>query len=178
VRARFETDGRLVARVRAGSADAAGELVRRHLRRAWRAALAVCGSAAVADDIAQDAFVSALRSLDRFDEERDFGPWIAKIAVNRALDSMRRAPATAALGDVEVIDEAAAAELAAALGGDDLAHRVAILPAGQRAVIVLRYWHDLRPVDVAEALGIPEGTVHSREKRALDLLRTELGVAT
>jgi RNA polymerase sigma-70 factor, ECF subfamily len=178
VRARLDRDGRLVARARDGSRDAMAELVDRHLRRAWRAALATSGSREIADEAAQDAFVSALRSLDRFDEERDFGPWIAKIAVNRALDAVRRRRPSAELDAVEVADEAAAAELVAALGGDDLARRVALLAPGQRAVIVLRYWHDLRPAEVADALGVPEGTVHSREKRALDVLRIELGVGT
>jgi RNA polymerase sigma-70 factor (ECF subfamily) len=154
------------------------ELVDRYLRRAWRAALATSGSREIADEAAQDAFVSALRSLDQFDETRDFGPWVAKIAVNRALDALRRARPSADVDAVEIADEAAATELVAALGGDDLAARVARLSPGQRAVIVLRYWHDLRPAEVAEALGVPEGTVHSREKRALDALRIELGVAT
>jgi RNA polymerase sigma-70 factor (ECF subfamily) len=172
-----ERDGRLVERALAGSSDAAQELVRRYLTTAWRAALVVAGSAEAADDAVQEAFVSALRSLDRFDRSRPFGPWIARIAVNRALDGLRRERPGVDLDAVVVADPGAEAALARVLGGDSLARRVAALPPHQRAVLVLRYWHDLRPVEVAEVLGVAEGTVHSREKRALDVLRGELEVA-
>ena len=172
-----ERDGRLVERARSGSAEAAEELVRRHMNRAWRAALVVAGSREAADDAVQEAFVSALRSLDTFDTAREFGPWIVRIAVNRALDGLRRRRPGVDLDEVVVEDTGATEAFARVLGDDALARRVAALPAGQRAVLVLRYWHDLRPVEVAEALQVAEGTVHSREKRALDTLRGQLEVA-
>ena len=77
--------GRLVERARAGSSAAAQELIRRHLPATWKAALVVAGSRERADDATQEAFVDALRSLDRFDTSRPFGPWVARIAVNRAV---------------------------------------------------------------------------------------------
>jgi RNA polymerase sigma-70 factor (ECF subfamily) len=139
--------------------------------------LVVAGTREAADDATQEAFAAAFRALDRFDTSRPFGPWIARIAVNRALDGFRRRRPEVDVDDVEVTDERALDAFAAVLGDDRLADRVARLPAGQRAVLVLRYWHDLRPVEVAEVLGVAEGTVHSREKRALDVLRGELEVA-
>ena len=151
--------------------------MRRHLTGVWRAAFVVAGSREAADDATQEAFVAALGALDRFDTSRPFGPWVVRIAVNRALDGLRRRRPEADVDDVVVVDERAQDAFAAVLGDDLLAGRVARLPAGQRAVLVLRYWHDLRPGEVAEVLGVAEGTVHSREKRALDVLRGELAVA-
>jgi RNA polymerase sigma-70 factor, ECF subfamily len=172
---RRSRDGRLVALARGGSSSAVEDLARRHLTRAFRAALAVSGSRELAEEAAQEAFLDALRSLDRFDQTREFGPWIARMAANRALQALRRDHGEASLDDVDVADPAATEKFMAAIGGGEMAERLAVLPAGQRAVLVLRYWLDLRPVDVAETLGVPVGTVHSREKRALDALRGQIG---
>src|SRR5207237_58702 len=60
-----------------------------HWLTAWRAAYAVTGRSDLADDAAQDAFVNAIRSWSKFDGNRPFAPWIAKIAVNRAGDLLR-----------------------------------------------------------------------------------------
>jgi RNA polymerase sigma-70 factor, ECF subfamily len=171
-------DGELVARARSGSRDAIETLARRHLTRAWRAAFAVSGSREVAEDCAQDAFIDALGALDRFDQSREFGPWIAKMAVNRALQVHRRDARLESLEDGDTTDGTTAEELIAVLGDDDLSRRLAELPPGQRAVLVLRYWIDLSPSEIADALDIPVGTVHSREKRALDTLRGQIGTTT
>ncbi len=58
-------------------------LFREHWPRAHRAAYLVAGDAAAAEDIAQEAFLAAIRSLDRFDRRRPFGPWLHRIVVNR-----------------------------------------------------------------------------------------------
>jgi RNA polymerase sigma-70 factor (ECF subfamily) len=168
-------DGELVARARSGSRDAIELLARRHLTGAWRAAFAVSGSREVAEDCAQDAFLDALHALERFDQSRPFGPWIAKMAVNRALQVHRRSSRVEVLNEADLPDESAADELISALGDDDLARRLAELPAAQRAVLVLRYWVGLSPPEIADTLEVPVGTVHSREKRALDTLRGQIG---
>ena len=73
----------------AGSAAALESLYRDHWPRAYRAAYLVVHDAAGAEDIAQEAFLAAVRALDRFDRRRPFGPWLHRIVVNRAIDWAR-----------------------------------------------------------------------------------------
>src|ERR671924_1857856 len=84
---------RLVREAQRGSAEALEDLFRRHWAGAYRAAWVVMRDAAAAEDIAQEAFISAVRALDRFDRRRPFAPWLHRIVVNRAIDGpLARAP--------------------------------------------------------------------------------------
>jgi RNA polymerase sigma-70 factor (ECF subfamily) len=151
-----------------GSAEAFAELFRRHWPRAHRAAWLVVHDATAAEDVAQEAFLAAVRSLDRFDRRRPFGPWLHRIVVNRAIDyararELRREVAGAAV-------EPAAPEVADAPSEDVLA-ALAALPPEQRAVIVLRHLLGFTPGEIASALDLPRGTVNSRLRRGLDGLQ-------
>ncbi len=84
-------DADLVARARQGDQDAFGELVRRHQAAVHRAALTASGSAADADDIAQDAFVLAFERLKSFRGESSFKTWVLTIAWNQAMNHRRKA---------------------------------------------------------------------------------------
>src|ERR687898_1814729 len=79
----------------AGSVSDLEALFRAHWPRAFRAAYLVTHDAAAAEDIAQEAFLAAVRSLHRFDRRRPFGPWLHRIAVNRAIDWARARAARA-----------------------------------------------------------------------------------
>src|SRR5262245_24010008 len=83
------SEGALVRAAQGGSAEAMEELFRRHWPRAHRAAWLVVHDTAAAEDVAQEAFLAAVRSLDRFDRRRPFGPWLHRIVVNRAIDHAR-----------------------------------------------------------------------------------------
>src|SRR6059036_3942071 len=72
-----------------GSVSDLEALFREHWPRAYRAAYLVVHDGAAAEDIAQEAFLAALRALDRFDRRRPFGPWLHRIVVNRAIDWAR-----------------------------------------------------------------------------------------
>ena len=72
-----------------GSASGIEALFRLHWPRAYRAAYLVVHDAAAAEDIAQEAFLAAVRNLDRFDRRPPFGPWLHRIVVNRAIDWTR-----------------------------------------------------------------------------------------
>src|SRR5919204_1819361 len=73
----------------AGSVSDFEALFRAHWGRAFRAAYLVAHDAGAAEDIAQEAFLAAVRALDRFDRRRPFGPWLHRIVLNRAIDHAR-----------------------------------------------------------------------------------------
>ena len=81
-----ERERDLIERARDGDREAFGGLVRAHLPAAIRVAMQVVRNAADAEDVVQDAFLSALKRIDDFDTGRAFWPWLSRIVVNRALD--------------------------------------------------------------------------------------------
>ena len=160
----------LVRAAQAGSADAVDELFRRHWPAAHRAAWLVVHDAAAAEDIAQEAFLSALRALDRFDRRRPLGPWLHRIVVNRAIDwSRARAlrPETGAVPDEPAPEEDRGL-------GEDVVAALAALGPEHRAVVVLRHLLGYTPGEIATMLDLPRGTVNSRLRRALDSLAIAL----
>jgi RNA polymerase sigma-70 factor (ECF subfamily) len=165
----------LVDAAQRGSAEAFAELFRRHWPRAHRAAWLVVRDPVAAEDVAQEAFLAAIRALHRFDRRRPFTPWLHRIVVNGAIDharrrEMRREVAADAAGEPAA---AAGDDLAAAPSADVLAALGRLAPE-QRAVIVLRHLLDFSPGEIARALGLPRGTVNSRLRRGLDGLQGEL----
>src|SRR5829696_2597850 len=126
----------LVRAAQAGSAEAMEELFRRHWPAAHRAAWLVVHDAAAAEDIAQEAFLAAVRSLHRFDRRRPFGPWLHRIVVNRAIDhararAVRREVAVEAMGE-----RASGVGDATAAPSEPVLAALAALAPEQRAVIV------------------------------------------
>jgi len=166
------SDAALVRSAQGGSSDAVEELFRRHWPSVHRSAWLVVHDPAAAEDIAQEAFVSALRALDRFDRRRPLAPWLHRIVVNRAIDWARaRAlrPETAA----DALPEAAAPAERAEMG-DELVAALADLGPEHRAVVVLRHLLGYTPGEIATMLDLPRGTVNSRLRRALDALAVAL----
>jgi RNA polymerase sigma-70 factor, ECF subfamily len=162
---------------RAGSGADFDALFRAHWPRAYRAAYLVIHDAAAAEDIAQEAFIAAARSIDRFDWRRPFAPWLHRIVVNRAIDAararaLRREVGGEALAVAESEAESAPVPLGNPLGG--LRGAFAELSPEQRAVIVLRYLLEYTPGEISKLLGVPRGTVNSRLRRGLDQMRVLL----
>jgi RNA polymerase sigma-70 factor (ECF subfamily) len=141
-----------------------------HWPRALRAAYLVTHDPQAAEDIAQESFLAAIRALDRFDRRRPFGPWLHRIVVNRAIDWSR---ARALRAEVELGEHVAGSEVQAELADETFA-ALARISAEHRAVIVLRYLLEFTPGEIADALGVPRGTVNSRLRRGLDALAEEL----
>jgi RNA polymerase sigma-70 factor (ECF subfamily) len=161
---------RLVREVQRGSAAALEELFRQEWPRAYRAAYLVVHDAAAAEDIAQEAFLAAVRAIDRFDRRRPFGPWMHRIVVNRAIDvtrarALRREVDATAAASAEAPPDPPSSPLS-----HDLVAALAELSPEHRAVVVLRYVFDYTPGEIAQALDMPRGTVNSRLRRALDRL--------
>jgi RNA polymerase sigma-70 factor (ECF subfamily) len=155
-----------------GSVSDLEALFREHWPRAHRAAFLVVQDAAAAEDIAQEAFLAAVRNLDRFDRKRPFGPWLHRIVVNRAIDWARARALRRETGELDVREDDTGD-----LGNpfsEGIAAGLAALNPEQRAVIVLRYLLEYSPGEIAELLDLPRGTVNSRLRRGLDRLETIL----
>jgi RNA polymerase sigma-70 factor, ECF subfamily len=150
----------------AGSASDLEALFRVYWPRSLRAAYLVVHDAALAEDVAQEGFLSAVRHLDRFDRRRPFGPWLHRIVVNRAIDAAR---ARSVRREVE-LDERVSAPERTPRDGAVLA-ALASLPPEQRAVVVLRYLLEYTPGEIATLLELPAGTVNSRLRRGLDAMK-------
>jgi len=167
---RRSDDALLIGLARRGSAAAYERLFRKYWRVAWQAAHAVTLDRVLADDVAQEAMERALGSLDRFDDSRPLGPWVKRIAVNRAIDELRRDRRLVREADVERErgplwrEDASPQQLA-------LAQAVAALDADKRIVVVLHYWLDHSVREIADLLDLPVGTVTSRLTRARNELR-------
>jgi RNA polymerase sigma-70 factor, ECF subfamily len=155
----------------AGSDEAMEALFRAHWGRAHHAAFLIVRDAPAAEDIAQEAFLAAIRSLDRFDRRRPFGPWLHRIVVNRAIDWSRARTLRREVADA--VEPEAPAERPAAWS-DEVVAALSALDADQRAVVVLRHLLEYTPGEIAGLLEIPRGTVNSRLRRALDRLAVEL----
>jgi len=177
------TEHELIERARGGDGTAYSALVREHQEIAFRIAYVICGSAADAEDVAQDAFVKAYRALPRFRTGEPLRPWLLAIVANEARNRRRAAGRRAALvlraaGEGRSSGEAASSPEAALLAGE----RRAALLAGlgrlgerDRTVIACRYLLELTEAETAAALGVRPGTVKSRLSRALERLREEVG---
>jgi RNA polymerase sigma factor (sigma-70 family) len=178
-------DAELVDRASQGDVSAYEELVRRHQRVAVRVAYLAGGSAAEAEDAAQEAFVKAFRALPRFRSGAPFRPWLLAIVANEARNrrraSQRRGRLAALLaargGEDRPEDDAAPSPEAAVLAGEErqaLMRALSTMRLEDRLVIAYRYFLELPEAETAAALGCPRGTVKSRLSRALGRLRIVL----
>jgi RNA polymerase sigma-70 factor, ECF subfamily len=160
----------------AGSVADLEALFREHWPRAYRAAYLVVHDAAAAEDIAQEAFLAAVRALGRFDRRRPFGPWLHRIVVNRAIDWARARQLRREVGDepADFPDAAPPARSGNPYSEGVLAALAALSPE-HRAVIVLRHLLEYTPGEIARLLDLPRGTVNSRLRRGLDELAERLG---
>jgi RNA polymerase sigma-70 factor (ECF subfamily) len=175
-----EAEGKLVARALAGDREAFAEIVRNHQRRIYALAMRMTRRHEVADDITQDTFVRAYRSLGRFELGRPLQPWLTRIAVNLAINHLNGAAKREQPLSEErpSRDEGLDGNPERALESDELAtdleRAVARLPEEQRTVFLLKVVEDMRYEEIAKLLRISEGTVMSRLSRARSRLKTML----
>ena len=156
-------DADLVREALAGAAAAYDELYVRHRDGVARAAYVVLWDAHLAQDVAQEAFLVGWRDLRRLREPRLFRAWVTGVALNLCRRrSVRRRMAERPLE--------ARSEPVVPHGGPDVAlmvrDAVAALPDRMRSVAVLRFLGEYSEPEIADALGIPVGTVKSRLNRA------------
>ena len=170
----------LVERCRQGDLGAFEELYRAHAGRLFSLLCRMLGNPADAEDLLQEIFLSAHRKLDGFRGESALGTWLYRLATNHCLDYLRSRAArtnqlTDALDDDQGRFEPGRGGLAEqAITKMDLERALAQLPEGCRAAFVLHDVEGLEHKEVAEALGIAEGTSKSQVYKARLRLRSLL----
>ena len=164
----------LIRQARRGSADAIEALVRRHWESAHRAAYLIVHDAQAAEDIAQEAMLAAVRSIDGFDRRRPFRPWLHRIVVNRSLDWLRARARRPEVSVEMAVEVAGAASPASDSLSDELMRALAALDPDERALIVMRHLLGYRSPELARMLGLPAGTIRTRLARALTRVRDQL----
>ena len=170
-------DADAVARSRDGDLDAYAVLVARYTLRAHRAAW-LLGAGADADDVVQEAFVKAFRSLPKFRASGPFAPWLLSIVANETKNLLRsrhrRNALALRLSALEPDAAAPDAPFDEAVAGERRARLLAAvneLPDRERQALVCRYFLDLSEAETAQVLRWPLGSVKSRTSRALARLR-------
>jgi len=165
----------VVVLARAGDAAAFRELVLR--RQVWVRDLLrrLCGDRALGEDLAQETFVQAWKSLGALKSPGVFGPWLRQIAVNVWRQEARKRRLILADED-EILAEPDPRPAAAADDRLDLTAALAALSPVQRMCVVLSYAEGMTHGEIALATGLPLGTVKSHVKRGGDKLKTILAI--
>jgi RNA polymerase sigma-70 factor (ECF subfamily) len=180
-------DSDLIIRAAGGDPTAFQALVERHRSMVYRVAYQFAGNHFDAEDIAQEVFIKVYRSLDKFRQDAQLTSWLYRIAMNACIDhSRRKSPAASTpMGEeaeqrlLNTPEEAPGPEERAYAGelGDVLEAEIARLPQGQRIVFVMRHHQGLKLCEIAEALGLAEGTVKRQLHAAIRRLRGALTAA-
>ena len=185
-----DPDLELVRRAQAGDTEAFGDLVERNRRAVFRAALAAVGSATEADDVAQEAFVTAFQKLNGFRGESSFKTWLLTITWRKAIDRrqsvtrwMKRlvSPAAGEAADgwdpIQVLPSAAQSQEEELLTADlqrRLRPLIASLPKKLRDALLLAGSGDHSYEEIGQMLKIPLGTVKWRVSEARKVLKQKM----
>jgi RNA polymerase sigma-70 factor, ECF subfamily len=168
----------LIARARAGDHDAYRKLVLEHANVAFRAAYAITGSAADAEDAAQEGFVKAYQALGRFRIGAPFRPWLLKIVANEARSRRRASRRRERLAErLASMPEPVSTVENDVIASEELRSLVAAverLKPNDRLAIVARIVLGLSEKETASVLGVHRATAKMRVSRALRRLRLSL----
>jgi RNA polymerase sigma-70 factor (ECF subfamily) len=167
----ISADAALVAAVRAGDRDAFGQLYDAYSRMVHGILLARVPYGEV-DDLVQDVFLVALRKIDSLRDANLFGPWLAMITRNRAMDFHRRSRDTAELtDDIAETKNATAPEAEAT----EVLNLIRLLPEAYREPLILRFVEGMTGPEIAERTGLAPASVRVNIHRGMKLLRERLG---
>ncbi|MDX1690571.1 MAG: sigma-70 family RNA polymerase sigma factor [Acidimicrobiia bacterium] len=175
---RADADVALIERYLAGDVEAFNELMAAHEDRVFSICLRILRDREAALDATQETFVSVFRKADRFAGRSAFSTWLYRVAVNTCYDLARKQKRrrTDQLPEHrDPPDESVADDLSAVEMREEITEALAALPAEFRAAVVLSDVEGLALADVAEALGVPVGTVKSRVFRGRRILSEVLG---
>lgn len=159
-----------------GSAQAFTVLFERHKGRLYHYLYRLLGDRAQADDLFQETFLRVVRHAQDYEPTAKFTTWLFTIARNQCMDLFRRKKVRhAALGALREAAEAQGEGVAPRELGHRLAAVLAALAEEQREVFLMRELLDIPFKEIAQVTGVPESTVKSRMRYALEKLREGLG---
>lgn len=166
----------IIARARRGDADAFEQLVVAYRDQVFRLALRMCGNEADADEVAQEAFLSAWKALPNFRGDSRFSTWLYQLTSHAAIDLMRRKKRQIAAEDITEVsapDPAPGPQQQAEQSETRQAVRDAMaqLSPEYRQIVVLRFLQELSYEEIGAVLKLPPGTVKSRLNRAKSQLK-------
>lgn len=166
-------DGALISSIRARNQSAMAELYDRYSSIVYAVAMRVLGDTAAAEDVLQDVFMQLWRNPGAFDASRgSLAPWLAVIARNRAVDALRkRRPQD----DIEDVTLSVEPDLVAEADRSRIAVKVRNalnqMPIPQRNALEMAYFEGYSHSEIAEKTGEPLGTIKTRIRAGLMLLR-------
>ena len=170
-----DTETSLIEQAQNGDRNAFGELVCRHYQGVVLVVYRMCGDTGLAEDTAQETFMQAWLNLASYRPRSPLRNWLYRIAINNALDVLRRTPEERLDGDQARVVADQAAEPEAALIEKEravlLQQAMKSLPEASRSVLVLREYGGLSYQEIASVLEVPVGTVMSRLNYARNRLR-------
>src|SRR5512138_3203260 len=177
---------RLISQCLAGDEYAIEAFVRQYETSVFRLALSIVGDAAEANEITQETFISALKSLPTYREEKSFKAWLYTIALNQSRSHFRKRKSRERVGNI--LKSILRVETQKQFLPEDaiiqnekeavLWNSLNQLDEKFRTVVVLRYFHELSIREISEILSVNEGTIHSRLFSAREKLREALeGIA-
>jgi len=149
-------------------------LVKEHQAMVYSVAWHFLRDRPLAEEVAQDVFLSLHRNLATIESPRHATAWLRKVAVQRAIDAGRRRKRQPRIGLEEVPEPVTFDPRYDPWLGESLRRMVASLPEAQRMVVILRYQEELEPAEIAGLLEMPLATVKSHLHRALALLREKM----
>jgi RNA polymerase sigma-70 factor (ECF subfamily) len=176
-------EANLVASARAGDTEAFGRLIKQHSPRIFQVAFRITRDEASADDVVQEACLRAYRRLDRFDGRAAFGTWLYRIAVNCAMDAMRKRQRSREIAE---LDDASTSQSPPSMdpGPQRLAmsHEIAVridqvlerMSPMERTAFVLKHYEGRPLVEIAEIMDTRVNAAKHAIFRAVQKLRGEL----
>lgn len=171
-------ESQLVERVLRGDAEAYGDLVAQHMRRAFSVAYRILEHREDAEDVVQDAFIRALERIETLDRGRPFGPWFYRIVVNQALNFRRgrsRRAMDAIPEDARSNAPSPERETDRARLRDRLSTALDGLTERQRTIVQLADLEEFTSIEIAALLDMSDGTVRWHLHQARKALRAALG---
>ena len=168
----LHADARLVQQLQCGDAEAGRRFVRDYYPGVYRYLLSVTGRPELAEDLTQETFLKAWRSLDRFIVRAPLGAWLHRIAHREFLQALRSQRPESALDQIAELPAPRASEPAEAVELHEIMRK---LPIEEREVVVLHYLHGYTCEEIAPIVRAPVSTVKYRLSTARAHLRRELG---